>query len=260
MVLFDRSNSRAYMDSDYAVDGRTPYIAKIFASDVGSLPSATYFNDIVIIIGSEAELPDGTKYGFDGTNWILQDQSPFSNVYTKSEVNALINPITDDITSLDGRVSAVETDNNNQDAYIYALIGRSSLNYLPDTVWEGATTAGSGYICQNLSINLPAGNYIWKMQRDGNTSTSFVIKDTNNTELYRVNRGAGVNDITQSFTISNAAASISIYAGYSITYENNMIFKDLSTSNRILRQINQINEFDVDDRDRLDVDDRDLDR
>lgn len=262
MVLFDRANSRAYMDSAYAVDGRTPYIAKIFASDESSLPSATYFDDIVMIIGSEAELPDGTKYGFDGTNWVLQDQSPFSNVYTKTEVDSLLTPITDDITSLDGRVDAVETENNNQDAYIYALIGRSPLNYLPDTVWDGATTAGSGYICQNLAITLPAGNYIWKMQRDGNTSTSMTIRDADNNTLYSITRGAGVNDITQSFTISSDAAIISIYAGYSINYQSNMIFANLQSQNRSMRQLNQINLLDVDNgqSDRLDIDTDDRDR
>lgn len=255
MVLFDRANSRAYMDSAYAVDGRTPYIAKIFASDVSSLPSATYFDGIVMIIGSEAELPDGTKYGFDGTDWVLVDQSPFSNVYTKTEVNNITDAIEANVSNLQVDVGDLQTADTNQDAYIFALIGRSTLNYLPNTVWDGATTAGSGYICQDLSISLPAGNYVWKMKRDGNTTTTMVVKAADDTELYRVTRGAGVNDITQTFTISAAASKISIYAGYSINFSDNMVFKDLSTSNRGMRQVNEINE--EDDRDREEEADRD---
>ena len=247
MSILNR-DKMVYLDSSMSVDNRRPVVAEVWCSDVSDLPTATEFTGYNLCTGSNALLADGTKYGFDGTNWVLQDQSPFSNVYTKTEVDDLLTPITDDITSLDGRVDTVETDNDNQDAYIYSLIGRSSLNYLPDTIWDGATTAGSGYICQNLAITLPAGNYVWKMKRDGNTSTSMTIRDSSNNTLYSITRGAGVNDITQSFTISSDAALISIYAGYSINYSDNMIFKDLSTSNRSMRQINEINE--EDDRDR----------
>lgn len=247
MSILNR-DKMVYLDSSMSVDNRRPIVAEVWCSDASDLPTATEFTGYNLCTGSNAILADGTKYGFDGTTWVLQDQSPFSNVYTKTEVDALLTPITDDITSLDGRVDTVETDNSNQDAYLYALIGRSSLNYLPDTIWDGATTAGSGYICQNLAITLPAGNYVWKMKRDGNTSTSMTIRDSSNNTLYSITRGAGVNDITQSFTISSDAALISIYAGYSINYSDNMIFKDLSTSNRGMRQINEINE--EDDRDR----------
>ena len=217
-----------YLPDTYNVNSRFGVIAEVWCESTSDLPTVEQFDGYHLYTGSTALLPDGSKYGLNGTTWVLQDQSPFSNVYTKTEVDALLTPITDDITSLDGRLTTVETANTNQDSYIYALIGKSALNYLPNTVWEGATTAGFGYICQDLAISLPAGDYIWKMKRDGNTSTSFVLKAADNSELYRVNRGAGVNDITQSFTISAAAAKISIYAGYSVNYSDNMIFKDLT--------------------------------
>lgn len=230
------ATSIIYVDDSLSIDGRFPVVAEVWCEGDSDLPTRTQFNKYVLCTGSKALTPNKT-YVLSDTTWVEKEESPFKDVYTKSEVNAIITPITDDITSLDGRVDTVEADNNNQDAYIYALIGRSSLNYLPDTIWDGATTAGSGYICQNLAIDMPAGNYIWKMQRDGNTSTSFVLRDADNNELYRVNRGAGVNDITQSFTISDSASSISIYAGYSINYNSNMIFKDISTPNRSIRQL-----------------------
>lgn len=52
--------------------------------------------------GSTAHvIADNAKYMIDsGGNWILQDTSPFSNVYTKTEVDNLLTPITDDISSL----------------------------------------------------------------------------------------------------------------------------------------------------------------
>ena len=231
-----------YVSDSLSVDNRYPIVAEVWCSDSSELPTYTQFDNYVLITGSKAILSNGDVYRLACTTWTYSEQSPYKDVYTKTEVNALLTPITDDITSLDGRVDAVETTNSDQDAYIYALICKSALNYLPDTAWEGATTAGSGYICQDLAVSLPAGDYIWKMKRDGNTSTSFVLKASDNSELYRVNRGAGVNDITQSFTISAAAAKVSIYAGYSINYSDNMIFKDLSTSNRGMRQINEINE------------------
>lgn len=244
-----------YTYPEFMTDENMPIVGEVWCDDDNSLPSVTEFSGYKLITGSRAYTPNKT-YILSGTTWVLKDQSPFSNVYTKTEVNALLTPITDDITSLDGRVDAVETTNSDQDSYIYALICRSSLNYLPDTIWDGATTAGSGYICQNLAITLPAGNYIWKMKRDGNTSTSMTIRDSSNNTLYSITRGAGVNDITQSFTISAAAATISIYAGYSINFSQNMIFKDLSTSNRSLRMINQINEEDAGQDDREEEVDR----
>lgn len=211
----------------------TPIVAEVWCRDTDDLPNPVEFGRYILMTGSKALLPDGTEYrlrtsSIGSYRWFLQDKSPFSNVYTKTEVDTITDAIAADVSQLQTDVGDLQTSDSNQDAYIFALIGRSALNYLPDTVWEGATTAGSGYICQDLAISLPAGDYIWKMKRDGNTSTSFVLKAADNSELYRVNRGAGVNDITQTFTISAAAAKISIYAGYSIQYSDNMIFKDLA--------------------------------
>lgn len=46
-------------------------------------------------------IADNTIYVIDsGGNWILQDTSPYNNIYTKTEVDSLLTPITDDITTL----------------------------------------------------------------------------------------------------------------------------------------------------------------
>ena len=228
MAAILNPTSIIYLPETYNVNSRFGIIAEVWCESTADLPTIEQFDGYHLYTGSIALLPDGSKYGLNGSTWVLQDQSPFSNVYTKTEVNSITDAIAADVSNLQVAVGDLQTSDSNQDAYIYALIGKSALNYLPDTVWEGATMAGSGYICQDLAISLPAGDYIWKMKRDGNTSTSFVLKASDNSELYRVNRGAGVNDITQSFTISAAAAKVSIYAGYSINFSQNMIFKDLT--------------------------------
>lgn len=220
-----------YLPQSYSVDNRTPIVADIWAADSSDLPSATYFDGYNLCNGCKATCANGDIYRFDSTQWVYNDIAPFANVYTKSEIDSMVSDIDTDIDSLQDtdaihtrRIAELQDYDENQDKYIYALVGRSDLNLLDSTVWEGQTTAGSGYICQNLAINLPAGEYVWRMTRNGNTSTSFVLKAADDTELYRVNRGAGVNDIVQEFTLTAAAAKISIYAGYSITYYDNMIY------------------------------------
>ena len=233
-----------YTYPEFMDDENMPIVGEVWCDNENSLPSVTEFSGYRLITGSKAYAPNKT-YVLSGTTWVLQDQSPFSNVYTKTEVNNITDAIAADVCNLQNDVSNLTTSNDNHSVYLYALIGQSPLNKIDSSVWSGATTAGSGYICQDLAINLPAGNYIWKLKRDGNTQTSFVIKAADNTELYRVTRGAGVNDITQSFTISGTGAKVSIYVGYSINYSDNMIFSNLITSqNRSIRQIDDVNEDD----------------
>ena len=220
-----------YLPQSYSVSNRTPIVADIWAADSTDLPSATYFDGYNLCNGCKATCANGDIYRFDGTQWVYNEQSPFQDVYTKSQIDTMLSDIDNDISDLQDvggvhtrRIAELQEYDENQDKYIYALVGRSDLNLLDSTVWEGQTTAGSGYICQNLAINLPAGEYVWRMTRNGNTLTSFVLKAADDTELYRVNRGAGVNDIVQEFTLTDSAAKISIYAGYSITYYDNMIY------------------------------------
>ena len=211
------------ISSGIDASGRLGIIGKCIADNFSDLPVKTYFDKYTLENGSTGTTSeDGADYIMDSTGvWHKVDKSPYADVYTKTEVDNLISPIRSDL-------DAVIQSNSNQSLYLYALIGQSSLNLLDSSVWSGQTPAGAGYICQDLAISLPAGTYAWKMQRDGNTSTSFVLRAADNTELFRVTRGAGVNDITQVFTIADAAAKISIYAGYSITYHDNMIFKVLT--------------------------------
>ena len=211
-------------------DGRVGIIGKCIADNFADLPAKTYFPKYTLENGSTGTTSeDDAEYIMDSSgNWHKIDKSPYSDVYTKDEVNTITDAISANVSNLQIAVDNLQVSNDNQSLYIYALIGKSALNLLDSSVWSGQTPGGSGYICQDLPISLPAGSYVWKMQRDGNTSTSFVLKAADNTELYRVNRGAGVNDITQLFTLSADAAKVSIYVGYSISYSDNMIFQNLT--------------------------------
>lgn len=215
-------------DPDYS--GRVEILGTCIADTAADLPDPDYFSGFTLANGFRGiTSEDGAEYILDSSgDWHKVEKSPYSDVYTKTEVNNITDAIAADVSNLQLDVSALQTSNDNQSLYIYALIGKSALNLLDSSVWEGQTPSGSGYICQNLAITLPAGSYVWKMKRDGNTSTSFVVKAADDTEIYRVNRGAGVNDITQLFTISADAAKVSIYVGYNTSYSDNMIFKNLT--------------------------------
>lgn len=216
---------------DYS--GRVLILANCIADSDADLPTLTEYQGFTLSQGSKCTLcTNGEKYIVDsGGTWSLIEKSPFQDVYTKSQIDSMISDIHGDINDIQD-VNVIQTQHiedlqeydENQDKYIYALVGRSDLNLLDATVWEGQTPAGAGYVCQNLAINLPPGTYIWRMTRNGNTSTSFVLRAADDTELYRVTRGAGVNDIVQEFTITGTATKISIYVGYSITYYDNMIY------------------------------------
>jgi hypothetical protein len=91
------------------------------------------------------------------------------------------------------------------------------------SVNSGTTGSGNGYFVQDLPITLEPGDYVLKMTRTGDTSTSFVVKAADDTELARITRGAGVTDIVSEFSISGTAAKVSIYVGYSVTITDAMI-------------------------------------
>ena len=194
--------------------------------DSGAYPTADEFNGFHLLIGTKLlDVTDGSIYYFDGVStWNLKSNSLFDNVYTKQEMDALLlgyETIADVNTKLSNYYTKAETDDLLNKMKNYILICNSSLNLI--SVHDGIST---GYFCQDLAINLPAGDYIWKMQRDGNTQTSMRVKAADDTSLYNVTRGAGVNDITQNFTISGTGAKISIYTSSGISVWGCMIYKD----------------------------------
>ena len=207
------------------VSGRLNIIGFVL-HDSGAYPTADEFNGFHLLIGTKLlDVTDGSIYYFDGVStWNLKSNSLFDNVYTKQEMDAMLSAYetTADVnTKLSNYYTKAETDSLLNKMKNYILICNSSLNLI--SLHDGIST---GHFCQDLAINLPAGDYIWKMQRDGNTQTSMRIKAADDTSLYNVTRGAGVNDITQNFTITGTGAKISIYTGSGISVWGCMIYKD----------------------------------
>lgn len=86
-MIFDTIQLQPY-------DGSYPQKAliKIFVDTAADLPALADFTDISPVCGSLAETVDtGDRYRLDSSGtWHLQPQSIFSNVYTKSETDALL--------------------------------------------------------------------------------------------------------------------------------------------------------------------------
>lgn len=193
--------------------------------DSGSFPTVDEFAGFHLLIGTKLlDVTNGKIYYFDGVStWNPKSNSMFENVYSKTEIDAMLASYAS-TAYVDSKLlyyyttTEVNTLLNNLKNYI--LICNSSLNLI--SVHDGIST---GYFCQDLAINLPAGDYIWRMQRDGNTQTSMRVKAADDTSLYNVTRGAGINDITQDFTITGTGAKISIYTGSGISVWGCMIYK-----------------------------------
>lgn len=215
--------SIVYVPQSYSVDSRTPIVAEVWAADDTDLPAATAFDGYNLCVGSKVTCANGDIYRFDGTQWVYNDTNPFADVYTKSEIDTILSDYYTESevdTLFTDYYTKSEVDSLILSARDYCLLIDSPLNLI--SVTAGTST---GYFVENLAIDLPAGTYTWKMQRDGNTTTSMRVKAADDTSLYNVTRGAGVNDITQEFTISDTGAKISIYTGAGVNVWGCLIYK-----------------------------------
>ena len=229
-----------YIITSDSVDanGRIDIIGRCVSDDFNNLPGVTEFDGFNLVCGSETlyVLTGETYYMDSGGNWYVKAPPEFQNVYTKSEIDTLLTDYyteTEVDTLLADYYTESEVDTLLADYYTksevdslilsardYCLLLNSPLNLI--SVTSGTST---GYFVENLAITLPAGTYTWKMQRDGNTTTSMRVRAADDTSLYNVTRGAGVNDITQEFTIADAGAKISIYTGAGVNVWGCLIYK-----------------------------------
>lgn len=193
-------------------------LANCIADSENDLPTLTEFAGFVLSQGSKCTVCDtGAEYIVDSLGqWTKIEKSPFADVYTKSETYSKteVNNITDAI------IAAYTSADSDIMSYIWQLMVVSDLNLI--SVHSGTST---GYFVQNLAINLPPADYVWKMQRNGNSTTSMSIRAADDTVLYNVTRGAGVNDITQEFSITGTGAKVSIYTGSGVDVWDCMIFR-----------------------------------
>lgn len=138
--------------------------------DVSDLPaSPTAITGYTMTAGSRAHvIADNTVYCMNSSgSWILQDQSPFSDVYTKSEVDGLLTPITDDITTLYTADSTIR-------GYIAGLINNGAKNRL--NVFQTASQ----------TIN----NVIWTINADGTVTANGLASA--NSFLYLIPNNANI--------------------------------------------------------------------
>lgn len=161
----------------------------------------------------------------------LSDKPVIDDTMSSSSTNAVQNRTVNAALALKAKSSDLSAesqaraaaDSKFQEALV-VIIDSGPKNRMP--VNSGTTPAGSGYFVQELPIVLPAGDWVLTMKRTGNMTTSIALKAADNTELFRVTRGAGVNNIVQEFTISAEARYISIYVGNSIQVSDVMITTD----------------------------------
>lgn len=89
-----------YHEAVNRTTGNTERLALIIADDVSSLPANT--SAMTYILGSEARIvADGSKYIMNSSGtWVLQpSDNQFENVYTKTETDALLAPLSNQLDS-----------------------------------------------------------------------------------------------------------------------------------------------------------------
>ena len=96
-----------YVDRDTGV---TSVIASITCDDVASLPANT--QDLTFVLSSDAYIvADGSKYVMNSSGtWVLQpSDNEFQNVYTKTETDALLAPLSNQLdTDTDALADVVD--------------------------------------------------------------------------------------------------------------------------------------------------------
>lgn len=145
---------------------QTQVVAQIECDTASDLPGINDFTGKVLNKGSTAHVIDANeKYMMDSTGtWNIQQQSPFSDVYTKSEVDSLLTPIRDEISSL-------YTEDSTINSRIAALINDSAKNRLNvfqtasqtinDVVWTintNGTVTANGQASANSFLYLIPNN------------------------------------------------------------------------------------------------------
>lgn len=119
--------------------------------------------------GSTAHvIADNTKYMIDSDgNWILQDTSPYKDIYTKSQVDNLLTPITDDISTLytadsvlRDNISALINDGAKNRLNVFAVNSQtiSGVNWTVNA--DGTVTANGTATSNSFFYIIPANTNI----------------------------------------------------------------------------------------------------
>lgn len=227
---------RSYSLAD--ITDQTLIVAKIECDTDADLPAYNYFTGYELQKGSEAHVIDGNAlYMMDSSgNWILQEDPMFKDVYTKSEVDDLID-------GLDNRIDAIETDYQDITYMIRKLIDGGAKNIL--NVWGQTsqvisnitwTINADGTVRAQGTASANSLLYIWRNAFPPPTIADSIVisgcpagaSDTTYDIAYTTN-ASGTISITDPQTISQAIAAtttrfaLRVYSGQNV----DIVFKPM---------------------------------
>ena len=171
-----------YVDRDTGV---TSVIASITCDDVASLPANT--QDLTFVLSSDAYIvADGSKYVMNSSGtWVLQpSDNEFQNVYTKTETDALLAPLSNQLdTDTDALADVVDGKGKNilniTDTST-TTTNRVTISYNGDGTYKidsaGLTASADGYFYLARSAQnpvFPKGYVISGCS--GGSSTSYYL-------------------------------------------------------------------------------------
>ena len=171
----------------YSGTGDAYILASVECDEVSDLPTATQFTGWIIDKGSSAHVINGNRvYEFNSAGlWIKQEKSPYSDVYTKSQIDGIVSDIDTTIAQTETRLS----------------------NDIAALVDEGAKNRLNVFATASQSIN----GIQWAINSDGTVSASGTASA--NSFLYLIPNNTNVSYGVDTF-ISGCPAG-----GSSTTYE-----------------------------------------
>lgn len=149
--------------------GYAQIVAHIEADTAADAPAQTYFVGYYLMSGSTMhDISTNDKYCMNSSGtWILQEQSPFKDVYTKSEIDTII-------ARVDNDIDAALTEAHKANSSIRRMIN------------DGAKNKLNVFAVQSQTIN----GITWTINTDGTvtasgtaTANSFLYLIPNNTNV-----------------------------------------------------------------------------
>ena len=119
--------SIVYVDDSLSVDSRYPIVADVWCEGDSDLPTRTQFSRYVLCTGSRALTPNKT-YVLSGSTWVEKEESPFKDVYTKTEVD----------TALSGKQATLVSGTNIKTVGTQSLSGSGNIAVLSASVGTGS--------------------------------------------------------------------------------------------------------------------------
>lgn len=176
------------------ISDQSQIVAQIECDDVSDLPGISDFTGYTLNKGSMAHvIDDNSAYELNSSgSWILQEDPMFKDVYTKSEVDDLID-------GLDNRIDAIETDYQDITYMIGKLIDGGAKNIL--NVW--------GQTSQTIN------DIIWTINTDGTVRAQGTASA--NSVLYIWRNAFPPPAINESIVVSGCPAGASD-STYDIAY------------------------------------------